>query len=72
VINKNEISIEWLNQVSKQHRNADKILVDKVIRTLLLSEGLTKQNLSFAFKVGTALMLHFNSTNKNWRRCKSV
>lgn len=64
MINKNEISLEWLNQVSKQHRNADKILVEKVIRALLLLEGLAKQNLSFVFKGGTALMLHFNSTKR--------
>lgn len=64
MINKNEISIEWFNQVSKQHRNADKILVEKVIRALLLLEGLAKQNLSFVFKGGTALMLHFNSTKR--------
>ncbi|MBX2960110.1 MAG: nucleotidyl transferase AbiEii/AbiGii toxin family protein [Flavobacteriales bacterium] len=64
MINKNEISIEWLNQVSNQHRNSDKILVEKVIRALLLLEGLVKQNLSFVFKGGTALMLHFNSTKR--------
>jgi predicted nucleotidyltransferase component of viral defense system len=64
VINKNEISIEWLNQVSKQHSNADKILVGKVICALLLLEGLAKQNLPFVFKGGTALMLHFNSTKR--------
>ncbi len=64
MINLNEISIEWLNQVSKQHRNADKILVEKVMRALLLLEGLAKQNLFFVFKGGTALMLHFNSTKR--------
>ncbi|MBX2932029.1 MAG: nucleotidyl transferase AbiEii/AbiGii toxin family protein [Chitinophagaceae bacterium] len=64
MINRTEISSEWLNQVSKQHRNADKILVEKVIRALLLLEGLAKQNLSFVFKGGTALMLHFNSTKR--------
>jgi len=64
MINKNEISIEWLKQVSKQHRNADKILVEKVIRALLLLEGLVKQNLNFVFKGGTALMLHFNSAKR--------
>jgi len=30
MIKLNEISSEWLNQVSKQHRNADKILAEKV------------------------------------------
>lgn len=64
MINLNEISSEWLNEVSKQHRNADKILAEKVIRALLLLEGLAKQKLSFVFKGGTALMLHFNSTKR--------
>ena len=64
MINQKEISIEWLNQVSKNNRNADKILVEKVIRALLLLEGLVKKNLPFVFKGGTALMLHFNSTKR--------
>jgi predicted nucleotidyltransferase component of viral defense system len=64
MINQKEISTEWLSQVSKQHRNADKILVEKVIRALLLLEGLVKQNLPFVFKGGTALMLHFSSTKR--------
>lgn len=64
MININEVSIEWLDQVSKQHRHADKILVEKVIRALLLLEGLAKQKLSFVFKGGTALLLHFNSTKR--------
>lgn len=64
MINLSKISSEWLNQVSNQHRNADKILAEKVIRALLLLEGLAKQKLSFVFKGGTALMLHFNSTKR--------
>ncbi|MFA7449158.1 MAG: nucleotidyl transferase AbiEii/AbiGii toxin family protein [Weeksellaceae bacterium] len=64
MINQKEISAEWLNQVAKQHRNADKILVEKVIRALLLLEGLVKQNIDFVFKGGTALMLHFNSAKR--------
>jgi predicted nucleotidyltransferase component of viral defense system len=64
VINLTEISSEWLDQVSKKHRKADKILAEKVIRALLLLEGLVKQKLSFVFKGGTALMLHFNSTKR--------
>lgn len=64
MISLNEISTGWLNQVSKQHRNVDKILAEKVIRALLLLEGLAKQNLSFVFKGGTALILHFNSTKR--------
>lgn len=64
MINLDEISGEWLNQVSKKHRNADRILAEKVIRALLLLEGLAKQKLPFVFKGGTALMLHFNSTKR--------
>lgn len=64
MINQKEISAEWLNQASKQHRNADKILVEKVIRALLLLEGLAKQKIDFVFKGGTALMFHFNSTKR--------
>jgi len=50
MINLNEISNSWINQVSKQHRNVDKILAEKVIRALLLLEGLAKQKLSFVLK----------------------
>ncbi len=64
MINLDEISGEWLNQVSKKHRNADRILAEKVIRALLLLEGLAKQKLPFVFKGGTASMLHFNSTKR--------
>jgi hypothetical protein len=44
MINQKEISIDWINKVSKENRNADKILVEKVIRALLLLEGLAKEN----------------------------
>jgi predicted nucleotidyltransferase component of viral defense system len=64
MINQQKISIEWINKVSKENRNADKILVEKVIRALLLLEGLVKQKLPFIFKGGTALMLHLNSTKR--------
>ncbi len=64
MINQQEISIDWIKSVSKANRNADKILVEKVIRALLLLEGLVKQKLPFVFKGGTALMLHLNSTKR--------
>jgi predicted nucleotidyltransferase component of viral defense system len=64
MISQKEITLDWLNKVSKENRNADKILVDKVIRALLLLEGLVKENLPFIFKGGTALMLHLNSTKR--------
>ena len=61
MIDKEKITLEWIKKVSKANRNADKILVEKVIRALLLLEGSVKQELSFVFKGGTALMLHLNS-----------
>lgn len=64
MINQKEISIDWITKVSKSNRNADKILVEKALRALLLVEGLVKLKLSFIFKGGTALMLHFNTTKR--------
>ena len=64
MIDLHSINLEWINKVSKGNRNADKILVEKVIRALLLVEGLAKQNLQFVFKGGTALMLLMNSTRR--------
>jgi predicted nucleotidyltransferase component of viral defense system len=64
MINRKKITLEWIDKVSNANRNADKILVEKVIRALLLVEGLVKQKLSFVFKGGTALMLHLNSTKR--------
>lgn len=64
MINKEEITIDWINKVSKENRKADKILIEKVIRTLLLLEGLGKHKVPFVFKGGTALMLHLNSTKR--------
>lgn len=64
MIDGEKISIEWLEKVSKANRNADKILIERLIRALLLLEGLAKQNLSFVFKGGTAVMLLLNSTKR--------
>ncbi len=64
MINQKEITNEWVSKVSKENKNADKILIEKVIRALLLLEGLVKQKIKFTFKGGTALMLHFNSTKR--------
>jgi predicted nucleotidyltransferase component of viral defense system len=64
MIDREKLTKEWLDKISIENRNADKILVEKVIRALLLVEGLVKQNLSFIFKGGTALMLHLNSLKR--------
>jgi predicted nucleotidyltransferase component of viral defense system len=57
MISNKTLQLDWINSVSKKNRNADKILVEKVIRALLLLEGLAESGLDFIFKGGTALML---------------
>jgi hypothetical protein len=57
MINHDCTSLEWITRVSALHNNADKILVEKVIRALMLLEGLAVSRLDFCFKGGTATML---------------
>jgi len=64
MISKESLTSDWLAQVSAKNRKADKILVEKVIRALLLLEGLVKSDLKFVFKGGTALMLLMDSTKR--------
>lgn len=64
MIDQDKVTLDWINKISKENRNADKILVEKVIRALSLLEGLSKQKLFFVFKGGTALMLHLNSSKR--------
>ncbi len=64
MIHKEEITIYWINKASKENRKTDKILIEKVIRALLLLEGLVKHKVPFVFKGGTALMLHLNTTKR--------
>jgi|LSQX01.3.fsa_nt_gb hypothetical protein len=51
---------ERIEAIAKSQK-ADKILVEKVVRALMLLEGLAKSDLDFVFKGGTALMLLFSS-----------
>ncbi len=51
------LKIEWLEKVSEDYKATDKTLIEKVIRALLLLEGLTQFDLSYIFKGGTAVML---------------
>ncbi len=64
MINKESLSAEWIAQVSAENRKADKILIEKTIRALLLLEGLVLSKLPFIFKGGTALMLLFDSSKR--------
>lgn len=64
MISKASLHIDWITKVSSANRKADKILVEKVIRALLLLEGLVKQELDFVFKGGTALMLILDSSKR--------
>lgn len=64
MISKASLNIDWITKVSTANRKADRILVEKVIRALLLLEGLAKQKLDFVFKGGTALMLILESSKR--------
>ncbi len=56
-------SNEWIAEISRINK-ADKGLVQKLIRALILLEGLCESNLKFVFKGGTSLMLLFNNTKR--------
>jgi predicted nucleotidyltransferase component of viral defense system len=64
MITEKSITSEWINLVSRQHREADRILVEKVIQSMRLLEGLSESGLKFIFKGGTSLMLLLNSTRR--------
>lgn len=57
MIHKDSHTIEWISQVAKANRNADKILVEKVVKALTLLELLKLNGFDFIFKGGTALMI---------------
>ena len=57
MIAKDSLQPEWIQKVSTENRKTDKILIEKVIRALLLLEGLVESGLPFIFKGGTAVML---------------
>jgi len=63
MINQANITNTWIKEAAGE-RNADPLLVEKVIRAFLLLEGLVKLKVDFVFKGGTALMLHFHSTKR--------
>ncbi len=57
-------SKEWIEATTKSTKAKDNILVEKVVRALMLLEGLAKSDLDFIFKGGTALMLLFKSNKR--------
>jgi hypothetical protein len=60
---KSSTTKQWIEDIAKT-KKADKILVEKVIRALILLEGLTQSELNFVFKGGTALFLLLNSSKR--------
>lgn len=64
VIEKTTLTSQWIDSVSEANRKADKILVEKAIRAIMLLEGLSNVGLSFVFKGGTALMLLLDSAKR--------
>jgi predicted nucleotidyltransferase component of viral defense system len=68
MISKDSLNIEWIKQVSIENRKADKILIEKVIRALLLLEGLAESEMPFIFKGGTAVMLLQGTSPKRFSK----
>jgi len=48
---------EWIKQKRKAFGNADPLIIEKVIKALTLLDSLSRQDISFVFKGGTALLL---------------
>lgn len=63
MIQENCTSKQWISDISAA-KKADRVLVQKLIRAILLLEGLVESNLKFVFKGGTALMLMLDSTKR--------
>ena len=57
MINPATYTVEWIESLSRSLNNADKTLVEKVIRALTLLIELKKHKLDFIFKGGTSLLL---------------
>ena len=64
MIKKTCTELDWIAAVSRNLGNADKILVEKVIRAMFLLEGLAMSDLNFCFKGGTATMLLLGSLRR--------
>lgn len=64
MIDSDVLHIDWINEASAKNNKADRILVEKVVRALLLLEGLSAAGIKFIFKGGTALMLLQQSTKR--------
>lgn len=52
------LTSEWFDECSNKHNKADRILIEKTIRALVLLEQLKLTGLDFIFKGGTCLFLH--------------
>lgn len=64
MINPQSLSEKWINEASFNHKKADRILVEKVIRALVLLEGLSQTGIEFCFKGGTCAMLMTGSSRR--------
>lgn len=64
MIDKVSLTSEWINEASALHNKADRILVEKVIRALILLENLSCSGLEYCFKGGTCAMLMLESSRR--------
>ncbi|HKJ33119.1 MAG TPA: hypothetical protein VKA34_14880 [Balneolales bacterium] len=62
MIDQSQLTNEWIKQKNDAYKT-DPLLIEKVIRALLLLEGLVKQGLPFIFKVER--LLCFTSTHQD-------
>ncbi len=51
------LTVEWIRETAEKNHNADRMLVEKVIRAFMLLEGLSLSGLSYIFKGVTAVIL---------------
>lgn len=64
MIKRETYSLEWISTVCRSNRNADPILVEKVIRAVTLLHSLAINELDFIFKGGTSLLLVFDNPKR--------
>lgn len=61
----NDLTRNWLQTVANRfNKKTDLKLLEKVVWALYLLEQLRQQDLSFVFKGGTALILHFENPQR--------
>lgn len=64
MIDQSKLNTDWLSNTASKQNKADRNLIEKTTRALLLLEGLVKVGIPFIFKGGTALLLRFSDLKR--------